>query len=367
MSALALCLSAVACSGKSPSVDPTATSTARGTASPSPTGPSKPTSPVARLAVYAQGGRLWLYDAAKNTLRDLARGKGLRMAKFVNANEISFLQGTEPAVLRIIDIKTGAVRDVFTESEGIDVYGWSPDRAILAYISTDRHSYPHLQYRYIGSDVPVQSVATLARAFGRGGIATDQMKIQFSPDGDDILIVYTPADGSASEDFSPEQSQLQVRSFDGELAFAADMEDGPTMATWSVDGTRVFFRIDQGARAWRADTGVVEGVRGGVRWFNPWPSPDGKLLAYDTGSDSTAVRTGVIDLDKGSRRTVSGGGRYHPVFARANLLWVQRVRACTACLGATEAAPEVFSLNITTGAEKKLALRSLAEIDVWYR
>jgi hypothetical protein len=368
LTAVALSCALVACSAKTPSGDPSGTATATAPTSASPSASAKPPRiPSARFAVYASRGRLFLYDVRADSLRDVAHGAGLRMPAFVNDHEVSFVQGTQPAVLRIIDIKTGVVRDVFTQPTGIDVYGWTPDRLVVAYITTDSHSYPHLRYRYMDSDVPEQSVATLARAFGREGFSADQIKIEWSPSGNDVLVVYTPADGSPSEDISPEQSQLQIRSFNGDLALAADMEDGPTMGTWAADGSRVYFRTDRGARAWRADSGVLEGVRGGSRWFNPWPSRDGRWLAYDTGSDSTQVHVSVIDLAKGARRIVSRAGRFHPVFATQKIVWVQRVKPCTDCLGATAITAEVYALDINSGVEKRLALRSLDGIDVYYR
>jgi len=317
--------------------------------------------------VYATSNRLWLYDVAHDSISEVAHGSGIRAPQFVNDHVISFLQGSTNAVLRTLDLKTNKVDDVFSEDSGIAVYGWSPDRMTIAYITTDAQAYPHLRYRLVGSEVPTRPVATLARAFGRGSIAADQVKIQFSPDGADVLVVYTPADGSSSEDTTPEQSQLQVRTLDGSLAFAADMADSPTMGTWSVDGSRVYFRTDQGARAWRADTGIVEGVRGGIRWFDPWPSPDGRLLGYDTGADSSAARVGVIELKTGARRVVSAAGRFHPVFANANVMWVQKLRACSTCEGATAPTNEVYALDVRNGKEVRLALGSLVGIDVLYR
>lgn len=366
---VALVLVATACPSKAPTGAPTVGPSPSASVSPTPTTTKKPGAPVARYAITVIERRLSLYDVAKDRVTEVAQGEGVRVPRFVSANEVSFLQsGGGAATLRVINLKTKVVRDLFTEASGIETYAWSPDRGTIAYITTDAHAYPRLVFRHLSPEGDTsQPVATLARAPGRGRVASDQSMISFSPDGEDVLVVHTPADGDPQSDFSPEQSQLQVRSASGDLAFAADMAKDPTMATWSADGARMYLRTVDGARVWLSETGRSDSLRGGARWFNPTVSPDGKLLAYDTGSDRSGVRVRVLDLKSRSTKVVAGAGRFKPVFASGRALWVQRVKACSVCPGLTEPVNEVFAIDLRTGKSKLLAIKSLIDVDVLYR
>jgi Tol biopolymer transport system component len=290
------------------------------------------------------------------------------MPRWLDAGHVSFLQGDSSSTantLRIVDLKTGAATDVFTASTGINVYGWSPDGQTVAYITTDSNGYPHLWYRTI-ADGATQSVATLARALGRGANASDETLIQYSRDGSYVLVVYTPADGSGPA-VPPEQSQFQVRGSDGALAFSDDISSEPTMGVFSRDGRTVYFRDSSGVRAWTASTALTRRLRK-VAWFNPSPSPDGARVAFDTGPESVKARIKLLDLRALTLKTVSGPGRAYPIFAGPHTVWAQEIKACsTVCLGSTEVGTRVFSIDTATLAERVLPIQSLADVDVFYQ
>jgi Tol biopolymer transport system component len=362
-----LALLSAACSARTPNSGPTQLPSLSPSPTPSGTVTPKPRVPSARFALYALDDKIWLYDVAKDANTELAHGEGVRQPKFVDDHEISFIQGSTTGVIRILDLKTRAVRDVITEQDGINVYGWSPDRQTLAYITTDPQAYPHLVFWHAGADAPTQTVATLARAFGRGAVTSDQAKIEFSSDGQEVLVVYTPADGTPQDSLSPDQSQLQVRTINGELSFAADMRDEPTMGLWSADGARVYYRTDRGARVWHADTGSIGSVSGAGTWYDPMLSPDGKLIAYDTGEQSARVRVRVFDAKNATTTFASAPARFSPVFATARLLWAQAVAACKTCQGFSTELRTVYAIDVKNGQERKLALPVTTGIDVLYR
>ena len=263
--------------------------------------------------------------------------------------------------LRIVDLKSSTTTDVFTAPGGIQAYGWSPDGGTVAYIETDSSSYPHLRYRSI-SDGATQSVATLARAPGRGVSQFDDVRIQYTSGGAYVLVVYTPADGDSS--VPPDQSQFQVRGADGSLAFSVAMSREPTMGLFSRDGKTVYFMDSGGVRAWTASTGSTRTLRK-TNWFDPWQSPDGSKIAFDSGDFSTTVRVRVLDLRALTVVTVSKPGRARPVFAGPHSLWAQAVTPCPgACDGPVFGA--VFLIDTVTKAERALPMQSLQDVDVFY-
>jgi Tol biopolymer transport system component len=290
------------------------------------------------------------------------------MPRWLDAGHFSFIQGDSSGTantLRIVDLKTGTTTDVFSADTGINVYGWSPDGQTVAYITTDSSGYPHLWYRSI-ADGATQSVTTLARAPGRGANASDETLIQYSKDGSFVLVVYTPADGSGSA-IPPEQSQFQIRGSDGALAFSDDTSRDPTMGAFSRDGRTAYFRDSGGVRAWATTTALTRTVRK-VQWFDPSPSPDGSLVAFDTGAESAKVRTRLLNLRTLTLLTVSKPGRAYPIFAGPRTVWAQEITACpVACLGSTQPGARVFAIDTRTLVERLLPIQSLQDVDVFYQ
>ncbi len=332
------------------------------TVSTSATPTKKPAHVVsARQALYLYQNAIWLYDVKTNKTRQVTQGGTPSMPRWLDANHFSFVQGGN--TLKIADLKAASTTDVFTAPGGIQAYGWSPDGQTVAYIETDSSAYPHLRYRSL-SDGATQSVATLARAPGRGIAPSDQLKIQYSKDGAYVLVVYTPADGDAGAQVPSEQSQFQVRGSDGSLSFSVDMNQDPTMGLFSRDGKTVYFMDKGGVHAWTAALGATRTLRH-MQWFDPWQSPDGRFVAFDTGSFSTKARVKILDLRALTVKTISKPGRALPVVAGPQTIWAEQVLPCAdACDGPTLGA--VFLIDTKTLAEKQLPMQSLQDADVLY-
>lgn len=365
-----LALALGACSARTPVVEDTPTQTAGASESPSPT--RKPV-PRARSAVYATPGAIWLYDVKRNSVRQVARGEGVRQPKWVSRDEISFVR-EEPgdsageAALHLLNVETRQVKELFRVETGIDVYAWSPDRQTVAYVTRDERAYPHIHYRSLSGEGSVQTVATLARALGREGADDDQARVEFARDGRRVLVVYTAADGDPGRAVTDDQAQLQLRTLDGTLAFAPDHGSEPTMGFWSPKGDRLYYRTGAGARYRETSTGRVRSLKGNPFWYDPSISRDGRFVAYDTGGSRLGVRVRVYDTRSGAFVVTSPRNLFRPVFADARTVWVQRVRKCARdCLTETEPVDEVLAFDRTTGKTRKLAIVSLRDIDVLYR
>ena len=350
-----------ACSSKTPHPNTSTSGTPSASVTAAATSTKKPAHVVsARQALYVFQNSIWLYDVRTNKTRQVTQGGTVSMPKWLDATHFSFVQGGN--TLKIADLKAATTTDVFTAPGGIQVYGWSPDGQTVAYIETDSSGYPHLRYRSI-SDGATQSVATLAQAPGRGATQADDLRIQFSKDGAYVLVVYTPADGGASS-VPPEQSQFQVRGRDGSLAFSVDMSREPTMGTFSRDGKTVYYLDSRGVHAWTAASGSARTLRR-MQWFDPWTSPDGSKVAFDSGYFSTDVRVKVLDLRALTVATVSKVGRAFPVVAGPTSLWAEEVVPChEACDGPSLG--RVYLLDTVTKAERLLPMQTLAQIDVLY-
>jgi WD40 repeat protein len=320
--------------------------------------------------VVTDGRALFYYDVARDFLQEVARGGNIAQPKLLDQTHVSFIQGASSgssASLMVIDVPSRQVRTIFTIPSGIRAYGWSPDGQVVAYVTTDARDFPLLRYRRVEGDQTTRSVATLARAMGRDFEPSDQVLVDWSRDGQRVLVCFTPADGEPDREVPADQSQLQVRSATGSLLFAADHADEPTMAAWASRDRRLYYRTDGGARVWDSSTGAVSGVAGGTRWFDPWVSPDGALLAYDTGQGSARARVRVLDLRTGITRTVGPAGRYHPVFASANVLWTQALRRCTgACIFPVTPTRDVYATSLRTSKERAITIGKLSGVDVFY-
>lgn len=363
---VALVLVAAACSAPTPEIEPTGASPTPTAASPTPT--ATKARAQARFAVYSSGTDIVVYDVKEDRARSVATAGSLVQPSFLTRTLIAFVQEsleTSLGILLTLDLRTGEQREVFRVDDGIQAYGFNPDRTAVAYLTRDDRGFPRLRIRSLVGQETTRSVATLARALGREFTPDDQVKIEWERRGRRFVVVYTPADGDG--DTPDQQSQLQVRDARGELLFAADHDTDPTMAVWSPNGNRLYFRSSRGALVWQANDGALGAVVGGERWFDPWPSPSGRRLAYDTGQFDPGARIRVLDLRNGGVTQVGMRGRFHPVFASERFIWAQELEECTGeCLFPTSPGNRVFRINRRNGREKRLAITKLVGVDVWY-
>lgn len=360
---LLLALALSACSAQTPIVTPT---TSQSTApSPSPSATVRIPPRVAQRAVYVLENGIYVYDVKSNTAARVAEGENIGLAKFYSESAISFIQDQgSGAVLRVVDTRSKQVDDLFTVDTGILTYGWSPDHLMVGYLTADESGYPHLYIRQVVGQNAPRHVATLARIVPREYDIGDQLRVSWSPDGSYVLVVDTAAEGDGGR-LPDAQSPLQVRGADGTLAFAADSDRAPTMAVWS--GARVFYRASNGLRMWTPGKTASVSAKGSVRWFDPYASLDGRIIAYDTGASSLQVRVRSYDTRTGGSTDVSTAGFAYPLVADARTVWGQRVQKCEPdCLTSIVPGPEVFAFDLVTHKSRKLAIPTLVDTDVYF-
>ena len=356
----------IACSATTPEIVNSPAPSGSEAPSITPT-PSKAPALIARKAVYQLDGVLWLYDVSSDAVSALTEPARVRLPRWMDAKRVSFVRDASDgraSALLVLDLETRRLEQLFQVPTGIATYGWSPDLETVGYVTVDNFDFPQIHYRSIGSG-SVRTVATLARQFGREFVDDDQLRVEFSPDGELILIVYTIAGGEGS--VPREESRVQIRAKDGSLVFAADDADNPTMGLWAPDGSAVYYRIDRGARAWLTAGGALRGVPNSPVWYDPSISPNGRLVAFDTGASDPQVRVRLLNLRDGKLSNLSKRGRARPVFATDRTVWAQRVRACRGeCFVPGELVNQVFAIDVRSGEERQLAIRSLAHADVLY-
>lgn len=365
-----LTLLLTACPARTPVVpDPTAASTASPAPSPNPT-TTKRALPVATRVAYIAEDGLSLYDVKADTVQQVLRGSGIRQPRFLNRDTIAFVrdEGTG-STISTYDVRTRAVTTLHTTDAPIRVWAARPDNEELAYIVVGDDAYPQVRFRSLVGNQTTLVVTTLARALGREADLSDQMLLRYAPDGARVLISFSPADGEPGQKIPDSAAQMQVRALDGALEFAPPHAQDATQAVLSTDGKRVtYMRASGPARVWDAATGKVSQLRGApARWFNPAPSLEGRTIAYDTGATSVKVRVEILDVRTGTRTALGPAGRANPVFANSRTVWMQSVQPCEPdCLLPVTPGPEVYAVDMRTGAERKLKIPTLQDIAISY-
>jgi hypothetical protein len=362
--ALALAAPALgACSAKTPVAGPTDSPAASVSPSASPT--VRVPQPVAKKVAYATDEGLWLYDVKTDTAARVAQGENVAFPRFYADTVISFIQDAgNGSILRLVDLASKQIRDLFTVDTGILTYDWSPDHQTVAYLTVDENGYAHLYFREVVGEGAPRAVTTLARAPGREFAVTDQLRIQWSRDGSYVLVVDTAATGTGAP-VPDDQSPLQVRATDGSLAFAADAARMPTMGVWSVN--RVFYEADNGLRVWTPGHTASLSAKGDANWYDPSASPEGRFVAYDTGATSLSVRVRAYDTRTGANADVTKAGFAYPLVADSRTVWAQRVQKCEPdCANPVVPGPEVDAFDTVSGKSRKLALPTLVDVGVLF-
>ncbi|MBB6671231.1 PD40 domain-containing protein [Cohnella nanjingensis] len=99
--------------------------------------PANPTGPAAEpTAAFVRSGDLWVKSGGAE--RPLTRGEYVRNPKWSHdGGWIAFTRGKQEAELWVLDVSTGASRQVAT-GNGKGSYRWSPSGSRLAYLDKDR-------------------------------------------------------------------------------------------------------------------------------------------------------------------------------------------------------------------------------------
>ncbi len=191
---------------------------------------------------------------------------GLWQPQLVTASEISWsasqhAPGTAgPSVIVTLDLFSGTASVVASWQGGgyLDgLHAWSPDRGLLAYLTSDT-SGVDLHLLSGGGD---RVVASLGAVPGRGvNPSEDDSYLAFSPDGAYFALEQT---------FTVSGAHLQVlRATNGTVAYS---QPSATMATWASAGSKLFFRHLQAAviYAWDPTAGLTQPIGQPLAWIKP--------------------------------------------------------------------------------------------------
>jgi len=274
--------------------------------------------------------------------------------RFYSQTEISYAplsvwsgrDGTSSHLVRT-NVATQVTRTFATSETGtIDAWDWSPDGKTLAYFAGDQ------LWLKLG-DQAATLVASYKSQPGRGGGWSDEIAIRFSPSGKYFVAVHTVT--------IPLTFEIR-RAADGGLAWSQPRVDFPspaftTMAVWSRQGDRLFFRDGNGVRTWDPPATVATLVPG-LNWISPSVSPDGHRIAYTVLDPTTFhLRVELLDLQTLQIRVLSPE-RWNAMFASDDLLLYGRA-------GVQVPGKGTLAYDLKTGAETEVPFDIL--LDVWPR
>ncbi|GAC1642000.1 MAG: hypothetical protein NVS9B11_10060 [Candidatus Dormibacteraceae bacterium] len=178
-----------------------------------------------------------------------------------------------------LDLFTGTSTVIATWSGGgfMDgLHAWSPDRSLLAYVTSDSTAV-NLHLLSGGGD---RVVATFGPVPGRGANPSeDDFYLGFSPDAAFFAFVQT---------YTSTGDHLQIRkTLDGSVAYS---QSAGTMATWGTNGGRLYFRkpAENLITLWDASGGVSQAFGQKMAWIKPRAAAGDENLAF-TVRDSTGT------------------------------------------------------------------------------
>jgi TolB protein len=217
--------------------------------------------------------------------------------------------GLAASYVSFVSIRTGDAHIYRTQDAGVEVKltsdgtnnnqpSWSPDGKLIAYTS-NRSGLPRV---------------FLMKADGSGTrpLTTDE-RIESAP-------AFSP-DGSAVAYYSqdPSSGQIDMRIVDvaagSRVVIKANGKDmGPTKPSWSSDGRRLAFPVQQGERSyevWVAERDgsgarIVSDKFGGRGKAHPALSPDGRRVAY-VADMRGSMHLVITDLETGTSTDLTPG------------------------------------------------------------
>jgi hypothetical protein len=250
--------------------------------------------------------------------------------RFVNSTHISYIVMASSdlgaaGALYLVDLQTQVTTLVRAWAYGgylSWVYAWSPDGQALTYLNSDQTGVAWHLLSASGDRI----LSTLGPVAARNvNLDVDDGTVGFSADGKYVALEETftyQYKGQVTGTAPPFQV---VRVTDGKLIYSRT--DG-TMATWSAGATRLYFRAASGVMSWDA-SGQVATVAAGLSWIHPWPSADGKHIAYTTLDAQGNHKAAVMDLGGGPAIQLSAEPRVGASFLTTDLVWYAGETICT--------------------------------------
>jgi Tol biopolymer transport system component len=267
---------------------------------------------------------------------------------FLSATELGYLKrsgdapGSTNTLIRL-DLATHGAQTVVSGQQAIDDFSWSGDRSAVAYRLQDEVFVKH------GNAAPIAVTLPTMGTLGEDFAGSDfQQALHLSSDGHYLSIVDTRS------------GRLQV--FDaaaGTLVWGAtpgSVSDIRTMAIWSRDGHRLYWRDNAGVHQWDPPNTVTTLVPG-LTWYDPSVSPDGNRVLYTVRSKETFIpHVEVLDLRTGQRQSASPTLRAGAVFASSSTIWYGGETFTPNQLPSSSRTGQLFSYDLASHRETVLPL-----------
>lgn len=309
--------------------------------------------PSPLLALVGRGfpnGNVYnLYDVRDSTRpRLLCQLSGVLWVHFLSATELGYVKrsgdapGSTNTLVRL-DLAAHNSQTLVSGQQPIDDFSWSTDRSAVAYRSQDQVFVRHGNAAPVAVTLP--PMATLGEDFAGSSF---QQALRLSSDGHYLSIVDTRS------------GRLQV--FDaatGAMVWGATpgtASDIRTMAVWSRDGHRLYWRDNAGVHRWDPPNTLTTIVPG-LTWYEPSVSPDGNSVAYTVRSQQTFVpHVEVLDLRTGQRQSASPTLRAGAVFASSSTIWYGGETFTPNQLPSSSRTAQLFSYDLASHQETLLPL-----------
>jgi WD40-like Beta Propeller Repeat len=363
----------------SPSATSQASPTPSSASSPAATPPGSPSPPVAfgpLVLTPSSDGKHTLVESFADPAHPAilySLALTARVVKFISPTEIGYTTSSAPqspinGVTTIWRMSLNDMRPVSVarlQGDALDV-AWSPDGsnvAFIAYPSVPALLSVNRLWLKVGSASP-RALTPLIEFGGRGGSASDEVIVRFSPDGKYLLMVDTYFAGRAPK--SADQAHFQVRSVpDGNLVWSPpDPTTGSwtTMAVWSHQSDRLYYQA-AGVQSWDASTRAVSTVAAGLTWYSPDISPDDRFVAYETSSTDGKPHVALRDLVSGSGSVLPGNLGRPTLLSDSQMIEAHLVLKATP-LGPYYATTHYYVRNLLTNVETLLPT-GFGVLDVW--
>ena len=335
-------------------------------AGPSPTPPnsqSATATPTVSLpthaVVYAFQNDLWLYDVKADSNRRLTNDGPTTdetSPRFRDGDTVTFLASFK---VMEIDLSSGRAAQLIGTEDPVAAFDWSPDGETLALLTAE----PAVAL-FTPADGRTETIRSLHECpdCGRGGGDDDETRIEWSPDGSDLLVVNTGIDDHVGN--TPTMWAMNVEGRD-----LITPRDG-THARWTAGSNAIIYEpwnytlgLEEAARLVDIRTGKTSTLPISSV-YRPAPSPDGRFITYDDGRANADVF--VYDVEARTTRRLARGA-VGALWLSADSLAVTKVRPCEG--DECGHAPPWFSLGAVErvtlgGAASSIAMRGSIDADV---
>jgi hypothetical protein len=359
----ALALAATGCTSKPKPAAKSPSSSPSASASASPLVTSRPQPAPVSLIVHMTKGYdgIALYTVAKNKERVLLKGTRLGEPRFVDATTISYVESTGDGAtlrnsLRQMPIAGGPSKTLFSTPVSITTYAWSPGRTAVAFLGHDDRGYGFYVWNRGGK---VELRRRIPSQLGRDGTDLDEQHVEWSKNGERVLVVATGAGAPGDAMYST----LFVISKGKDLI-------APRVGTFGrwISADEIVYEEFAGEYQWH----LVDVATGNERVLSAAPKSarpalwrDKTAMVYDRADDDLTLH--LYSFTDGTDRVIATGGA-SPVWVATNTIAYSNVAACT---NASECGPDRWRATggvkrlVIGGATTALALTSTFAVDAF--